>query len=124
MARLAGPSPLIAAFAGAFAAALTVASAGAQQQDDDTRAVRVIQSPDAPAQGGLSPAPPATEPAAPAALPNLPPAPPPPPLPAAANAAPPAPSSTQDAARPQVALGAIPLDAKTANPADLALDVL
>lgn len=117
----------------------TVTVARAEDPDDDnTRAVKVIQSPDAP--GSLAPAgapPPAlaVPPDAPATQPMPPAAATPPPIHPGADSAgivlkpvgTPAPSVQSDSppvARPQVALGSIPIDTKTGNPADVSLDVL
>jgi len=130
---------LIAAIASLFAASAGPASGEMSRgEDDNTRAVKIIEAPaDTPAPpSGTSLAPPAvTLPPPPAALP------PPPALPPSASAplvpeaaTPPKAGSygtgptqeppTAPVQRKHIALGAVPIDTKAVNPAELSIELL
>lgn len=107
--------------AGVLLAAMNGLASAADDADDNTRAVRVIESPEAPAATAPV-SPPAVAPQQPAAIVPVPIA----PAPAPAAAAPePAPRPLEHPAqRRQAALGKIEIDAKSANSAELSLELL
>ena len=113
---MSAPQPflrLVSAMAGALlltaSVGLAIGADNKAEEEDNTRAVRVIEAPDGTPSGPL--------PAQPAAHPPSGPAPP-------AAAAPPPHPSDYPAQRKQTALGAIPIDNKAANPAEVSVELL
>jgi hypothetical protein len=122
MSRCARSIAIASALAGAWLAAMsTIASAADTKiEDDDTRAVRIIEAPEP--QATAPAAPPAAMPGAPAAAPMPPHAATPPP--ATTPVLPTAPPLEYPAQRKQVTLGAIPTNSKIVNTAELSLELL
>jgi hypothetical protein len=114
MNRLARSRSIASLFAAALLAAMTGAASAemATTEDDNTRAVRIIEEPAPPAAAAP---PPAAVVPAPAATPSA---------PEPQYVAPPARPLEYPAERKQVALGAIPTDTKVVNSAEVSLEFL